>query len=639
MADFSALRDTENDRRLYAGSGPLARSPSMTAKQKEDENLIGFGLVRHQAPVAAPRPAAHVNRLDAQRQLSHQKQVVHLLEREQRERSSDEEEHEGDAPPLPPRDFRSLPSPITTDWYQKDFTRYVGEIKRIFAALELAVSYVEAQARITRALKDPKGRHPFVIRPSGSEAGCYAICLVAMTDINTSPNVSRLSTPHGLITNKMTSTGISRFSFQVQDQPTFKQLTLLVDYYREHDIGPCVSTEMQTYSGLYLDGVVGEGGREANTPLDNQPMSPIRIPFKVSVKTPLGMSWFCREGVDGLIVRRINPHSAIQDATGGGHVQPGMVLIAINGVRYYHGDSSTAASTVRGAGPGGSNADVRCSSAAAAAMDVAVSQQLSIEDDNDEGDYNLTADFVGSRASLSESRSSIRSTSTQYTEFFNGNEPATLPSRLKSSKSNRGTVYGELYCEDFAKGHAARRSGSACDSLQQPSGNAGTRAVNPTLPSPFERVASGESIRGFAGLDITPQSSSQPGHMNNSTAAKAADGGGGDYLDGFESRKASKISRKKSEMSGKFGFGDDSLSRTPTSRSNGSQTSVASSNISGVGFHSNGGEDVDSDTECDVDDYQSDDPPSLSALKPPAPTKRRPPSPPPSPSRLTKGHL
>ena len=86
MADFSALRDTENDRRLYAGSGPLARSPSMTAKQKEDENLIGFGLVRHQAPVAAPRPAAHVNRLDAQRQLSHQKQVVHLLEREQRER-------------------------------------------------------------------------------------------------------------------------------------------------------------------------------------------------------------------------------------------------------------------------------------------------------------------------------------------------------------------------------------------------------------------------------------------------------------------------------------------------------------------------------------------------------------------------
>lgn len=42
---------------------------------------------------------------------------------------------------------------------------------------ELAVSYVEAQARITRALKDPKGRHPFVIRPSGSEAGCYAICL------------------------------------------------------------------------------------------------------------------------------------------------------------------------------------------------------------------------------------------------------------------------------------------------------------------------------------------------------------------------------------------------------------------------------------------------------------------------------
>lgn len=116
----------------------------------------------------------------------------------------------------------------------------------------------------------------------------------------------------GLITNKMTSTGISRFSFQVQDQPTFKQLTLLVDYYREHDIGPCVSTEMQTYSGLYLDGVVGEGGREANTPLDNQPMSPIRIPFKVSVKTPLGMSWFCREGVDGLIVRRINPHSAIQ---------------------------------------------------------------------------------------------------------------------------------------------------------------------------------------------------------------------------------------------------------------------------------------------------------------------------------------
>ena len=178
-----------------------------------------------------------------------------------------------------------------------------------------------------------------------------------------------------------------------------------------------------------------------------------------------------------------------------------MVLIAINGVRYYHGDSSTAASTVRGAGPGvpivltfsgqkvpviqpnlnvsrhgragaaaaaaaaaapaaaarvgGSNADVRCSSAAAAAMDVAVSEQLSIEDDNDEGDYNLTADFVGSRASLSESRSSIRSTSTQYTEFFNGNEPATLPSRLKSSKSNRGTVYGELYCEDFAKGHAA----------------------------------------------------------------------------------------------------------------------------------------------------------------------------------------
>ena len=152
-------------------------------------------------------------------------------------------------------------------------------------------------------------------------------------------------------------------------------------------------------------------------------------------------------------------------------------------------------------------------------------------------------------------------------------------------------------------------------------------------------MASGESIRGFAGLDITPQSSSQPGPMNNSTAAKAADGGGGDYLDGFESRKASKISRKKSEMSGKFGFGDDSLSRTPTSRSNGSQTSVASSNISGVGFHSNGGEDVDSDTECDVDDYQSDDPPSLSALKPPAPTKRRPPSPPPSPSRLTKGHL